>query len=396
MGTQRSERTKYSFYEVTTFGEAVPGAQNFKLLRVVSDTLKQNKKTVESNALDASRQVKDIYKVAEDAAGSLTAELAFGEFDWCLEGLMGGDFVPVSLVGSASDISAATADSSLNSAAGAFDNIKPGHFCLVKATVYTGYNGLWFVVSKTGDTKIVLSRGPVSLSADKTGAEMGTVTIKQNYLEAGTTLKAYTLEKTYSDAAVFDLFNSLVVDSITFGVKGEELVPLTVNFMGKSADQDNTATAVTGSETAEETTIPFNSTNNVYKLIEGSTVLSDELVSLDLTLKANTRARLAVGNTTPIGFAQDTIEADGKSDFYFEDNARRTKVQNHTATTIIVALADAAGNYLVFTLERVHLLDLNSGVGGKKSDVLEQYGFKASKGTTYLQTVAIDSIAAIA
>lgn len=395
MATQRSERTKYSFYEVTAFGEAVPGAQAFKLLRVVSDTLKQNKKTVESNALDASRQVKDIYKVAEDAAGAITAELAHGEFDWAFEGVLGGDFVPISLVGSASDISATSSDSSLNSAAGAFDNIVAGQFCLVKATVYTGYNGLWFVVSKTGDTKIVLSRGPTTISADKSGAEMGTVTIKQNYLRAGNTLKAYTLEKTYSDAAVFDLFNSLVVDSISLSLKGEELVPLTINFMGKSADQDNTATAA-GSEVAEETTIPFNSTNNVFKLIEGSTVLSDELVSFDLTIKANSRARTAVSNTTPTGFAQDTVEADGKADFYFEDNARRTKVQNHTATGFVVALADAAGNYLVFQLERVHLLDLNSGVSGKKSDVLEQYSYKASKGQTYLQTVAIDSITAIA
>lgn len=392
MGTQRSERTKYRIYKVAAFGET-PSSPAMTEKRIVSDTLKQNKKTVESNALDSSRQVRDIYKVGEDAAGALTGELCYGEWDFAFEGLMGSAFVPITLAAASEDVSAATSDSSINSAAALFDNIVAGQFLTLSATIYTGYNGLWYVVSKT-DSKLVLSRGPTTISADKTGAEMGVVTLKQNYLRAGTTLNAYTLEREFLDAAIFDTFNSLVVDSISISVKGQELIPITVNFMGKQADQDNSAT-IAGSVVAESTAVPFNSTNNVFKLIENAAVLSTEMVSFDLTLKANARARLAIGNTTPTEFSQDTIEAEGKADFYFTAGTRRAKVQNHTSTIFVVALKDAAGNYLVFTLQKLYLNDLNSGVSGKKSDVLEQYGFKASKDGTYLQTVCIDSLIAI-
>ena len=390
MATQRSERTKYRRYKVTTYGET-PASPAMTEFRIVSDSLKQNKKTVESNALDASRQVRDIYKVGEDAGGSLTGELCYLEWDWAFEGLLGASFVPVTLT--ASDISAATADNSVNSAALAFGSFVAGQFLTLSAVTFTGYNGLWYVVSQTTG-KLVLSRGPVTITTNKTNVEMGAVTLKQNYCRAGNTLNAYTIEREFSDAGVFDVYNSMVVESINISVKGQELVPITVNLMGKSSDEDNTAT-VAGSVVAESSAVPFNSTNNVFKLIEAATVLSNELVTLDLSLKSNARARTALGVTTPIGFAQDTVEAEGKADFYFNDNARRTKVQNHTSTIIVIAFKDAAGNYLVITMQKIYLLDLNSGVGGKKADVLEQYGFKATKDGTYLQTVCVDSLALV-
>lgn len=388
MTVQRADNLSLSYYKQTNFGEA-PSSPAMQVLRIVNESLKSNKKTVTSKVL-GTRQVKEIYKIGENMGGGIKGELAFAEWNWALEGVLGGAFSAVTVT--ATDISFVASDSSINSAGAGFGSLIAGQWLLISGT--SAHDGLWRVASKSSASKLILADGVSSAGATLTVADESagaSMTVKGKVLRQGTTLNSYTLERINSDAGTFDVWNGFTFDEVKLSIKESDLVAIECSGMGKVGDFNNTAT-IAGSTTAQSANDAYNGTNNVMRLKEGSTVLSDELVSLDLSIKSNLRERLALGNTTPTGMAQGDVEVTGTLEFYHEDNTRRQLFQDHTDTTFFVILKDASSQYFIITMRKFYYQDLNNNAEAKNSDVLEKYSIQASEDGTYSQTIQIDSL----
>ncbi len=386
---QRNSNLDLRYYEQTAYGE-VPSTPTLISLRATRETFKINKKSVEHNII-GTRQKEGIYKVAEDFGGGFSGALAWGEFDPFFEGLMGADFTAVTVT--ATDISFAIGDSSINSVGAGFGSLLAGMWLLVSGT--SAHNGLWYVASKSSSSKLILSRGVTSagvtmtVSTEAAGASM---TVKANHLRQGDTLKSYGFERKNTDNDTFDYWNGFVVDQIKIDLNGDDLVMLEVSGVGKAADLNNSAT-VSGSVTAASALAPINSTNNLTRVYDGTAILTDELVSASLTLKANARNRTSLGNATPTGAAQGKLTVTGTEEFYFITNARRQAMQDHTAKSQYFILKDpAASKFLILTITNLYYMDLTNSAEDTESDTLERYSIDASKDSTYLQTVTIDSL----
>lgn len=388
-GAQRNSNLDLRYYKQTDYGEA-PSSPTLQSLRVLKEGFKIKKKTVKSKVI-GTRQTENIFKVGEEFEGSLSGELAFAEWDWALEGLMGSTFTTVTVT--ATDISFTAADSSINSVGSGFGSLVAGQWLLISGTA--SHNGLWYVASKTSAAKLILSNGVSSAGVTLTvvnesaGASM---TVKGKVLRQGSTLNSYTFERKNTDNATFDVWNSFVVSSVKLDLKADDLVMIDVSGVGKVGDQNNSAT-IAGSVTAPVTTAPFNTTNNLMRIKEGSTVLSDQLVSLALNVNANATNRTSLGNATPTGAKQGVIEVSGDIQFYFLDNTRRQLMQDHTEETIYFILKNAtSGQYLICTMTRLYMQDLSNNAEDADSDTLEKYSFETAKDGTYSQSIQFDSL----
>ncbi len=391
LDAQRNSNLDLRYYEQTVRGE-VPSTPTMISLRATKETFKVNKKTVEHNII-GTRQKEGIYKVGEDFSGGFSACLAYAEFDAFFKGLLGNDFATATVThnGTTIVLTFEAADSSINSSAD-FTDILAGSWILVSGT--TNHNGLWYVLTKTSSSKLILSDGVSAAGVTMTVQDESPAAcvVKMNNLRQGDLLKGYTFERKNTDNDTFDIWNGFVVDQIKLDLKGDDLVMIEVTGPGKEADLNNSAT-VSGSVTAASALQPFNSTNNLMRVKEASTVLTDELVSASLTIKANASNRTSLGNTTPTGAKQGKVTVTGNEEFYFLNNTRRQAMKDHTAKRQFFIFKDqAAAKFFILTITNLYYMEMTNAAEDTESDTNEKYTIDSSKDGTYLQTVTIDSL----
>lgn len=389
---QRNSNFDFRVYKQAAHGET-PATPTMQSLNVLKQGFKIKKKT-KARGVIGTRQVKDILKVGEEFEGSLSMELAYGECEFALEGLMGNTFAAGTVTLTATDISFAIGDSSINSVASGFTSFLAGMWLLISGTA--AHNGLWYIATKTSNAKMILSRGVTSagvtmtVTTEAAGASM---TVKARQLRQGNLLNSYTFERKNSDNGTFDVWNSFVFGTAKLSLKGDDIVMLDCTGVGKVGDQNNSAT-IAGSVTAAVATAPFVSTSNLMRLGEASAILSNELVSLDLDVDAKARNRTSLGNSTPTGATQGTIVAKGSMEFYFLDNTRRQLMQDHTEEVFYFILKQAtAAQYLIVTVTRLYMQDLNNTNDDADSDTLEKYSFETASDAVYSQTITFDALA---
>jgi hypothetical protein len=388
---QRNSNLDLRYYEQGDYGEA-PSSPTMQSLRVTKEMFKPIKKTVVSKVL-GTRHQENILKVGEEAQGGFSGEFAWGEFDPFFEGLLGNDFTAETVThnGTTIVITFEAADSSINSSAD-FANILAGSWIWVTGT--TNHNGLWYVSSKSSSSKLILSNGVTAAGVTMTVQDESPAAcvVKMNHLRPGDLLKSYTFERKNTDNNTWDVWNAFVVDNVKLSLKADDLVMIEVSGIGKVFDGNNVAT-ISGSVTAASTNKPINSTNNVMRIKEGSTVLSDELVSTDIDIKVGARNRTSLGNATPTGAAQGKIRVTGSKEFYFLNNTRRQAMQDHTAYTTYFILKDpTSSKFFILTITNLYYQDLDNSAQDEEGDTLEKYTFDSSKDGTYSQTVTIDSL----
>jgi hypothetical protein len=386
---QRNSNIDIRYYEQDAYGET-PSSESMTALRVTKEMFKVNKKTVASKIL-GTRQQEALYKVGEDFTGGFGAELAFGEFDPFFEGLLGADFVAVTVT--ATDISFAQSDSSINSAGAGFGSILAGMWLLISGTA--SHNGLWYVASKSSASKLILSRGVSAAGATLTVADESagaSMTVKANQLRQGDTLKSYTFERVNGDNDTFDVWNGWVVGQCKIDMRADDLVQIEFSGPGKVADLNNGAT-IAGSVAAASTNAAINTTNNLMRVYDGTTVLTDELVSASITIDNTAANRTSLGNATPTGAKQNTLRVTGTEEFYFLTNARRQAMQDHTAKAQYFIFKDpSASKFLILTITNLYYTDLSNMAEDADGDTLEKYSIDATKDGTYSQTITIDSL----
>jgi hypothetical protein len=220
-----ADQVAFRYQEEVTYGTLAGG--NGVALRLTSESIVPDQPTVRSQEINSTRETTSIQQVGNDPSGSVGGELPYGAFDDFLDWLLysTGWQAPASAV-TATDISAAAADNSINSAGSGFSTGWAGRWLKISGfTGTTGNNGIVYCVSAT-TAKLVVSG--ITLVNDSAGES---VTVKaSSYVTNGTTQTSFSFEKAFGDLSnEFHVVTGCVLESATLNLALRNLVAATFN-----------------------------------------------------------------------------------------------------------------------------------------------------------------------
>jgi len=229
-------------------------------------------------------------------------------------------------------------------------------------------NGLKKIVTKAAG-EITVSGG--TLVDEEAG---DSVTIKQfGYINEGTTLTSYNIEKTYADLTTdLALLVGMAPSGMGLTIPQDGVVTVNFDFMGVSEDS---ITASNGNGYNEATTTPIFTARDLAAALEDQESMG--IVDLSFKLNNNLRTRLECGSAGVASLGSGNVELTGTLTAYYKSKTLYDKFVDETATSIAAHLADTAGNRYVFEFPQVKLTGGQRVAGGPNADVMAEMQWEA-------------------
>lgn len=402
-----TNRLNYAFVVESTFATVPAGPPTLKNLRVVSEDIALTPRSVTSQELIATRNIRDAILVGAQVAGPLVQELAYGASDELFEYGMqanstfssaldftinsASDTITIAAVGSTFTLTTTTASwVTLGLGAGTAD---AGKWVLFGSTTNpwtaAGNNGFAKIVSVGGTGNKVLTVQGLAMTAGT--QTVGTVAIRRcSDITNGTLQKSILIERTYTDvASTFEVLLGLVPNTWGLDLSLGAIAKVNWNFLGKT-EQPGAATVGTGSNTAVPTNDVMQTVTNLRSYLEGYTPIT--LTNFKCDFNNNLRAREEQGSFGPTSIGAGSFEVKGSFDGYFTaaQVALKNKMRNWTASSFSVVIRDSAGNAYILDLPRTRITVAKStGEAGLNSDVTGKYEFQAVLSPTELITARL-------
>ena len=366
---------------------------NGTALRITSESIVAAQPTVTSNEMNSTRETTSIQQVGLDVTGSIATEMPYGGLDDFIDWLLysSGWSAPASAV-TATDISAAAADNSINSAGAGFSTGWAGRWLKISGfTGTTANNGIVYCVSAT-TSKLVVSG--ITLVNDSAGES---VTVKaSSHVSNSTTQTSFTLEKAFTDLSnEFHVATGCVLDSGTFNFSLRNLV--TANFNLRGAVLDKYSATQMGTPTAAPTTDTINTRSHIAKIFVGGRATSNIAAARDIsiTITNNVRARENLAQTSAESMGAGQLAVSGSLQAYFTASSAFFDIfRANTYTSLAIVMQDDAGNVYVVDIPSIKWSQCNVVGGGRNTDVVNDCTFQSRAHPTEAFTVRIHRIAA--
>lgn len=333
--------------------------------------------TTVSNEITTTRDEADLVRTSGKTSLSIPIELSFTEYDPFIQSALGGALSTlVALV--ATDISAASADNSINSLAAAFStaNILPGHWIKTKGFATAANNGIAKVVSVT-TAKIVLSR--ITLVTEAAGAS---VTVNGRSVRNGVTAKSFTTETKFTDLTTeFIAQRGMTVNNMTLNASSGAIIEGSFDLMGLSHTV-GAATVGNGSFTASSSNPLMSAVANVGTIWINGAATAISFKKIGLSTSNNKRESDAIGSLFPVEIPDGTFTAKFSSDAYFSSSVLLAQFKAGTAGSLSYSFLDSAGNQIVIDAPNVKFDTLSLSGIQKNGDVMQAPAFHALKDAT--------------
>lgn len=371
-----SNRVSLAYIAETVYG-VTPTTPTLKALRFIEESFKKATETQRSKEIRADRQAPDVIRTMVKAQGDLSFELIYSAYDDFIAAAVGSAGWSAQVSSTATTISAATADNSLNSAAvnWASAGFQANQWVKISGFATAGNNGYAKIASITGSGpyKMVLSHFTLA-AVEATGPS---VTVKMGpQIVNGVASPSFVFEKTFNDiASVFAVYNGMCVEEMKLKIEANQILTGAFTFMGKDEVGGSSTISTGGTPTAAPTGSVMNTIDHVVSVLENGA--SFPVKAANLATKANLRNRLIVGSLGPASMGVGSFEPNGSLQAYFSSQAVMTEYRNFTASSCAFVLQDAAGSGYVFEFPRMKFTDGNVLAKGKNDDVLADMKFEA-------------------
>lgn len=345
-----SSRHNLSYIAEGTYG-TTPATPLFKRLRHTAVTLGLAKSTLISEELRADRQITDYNHGLKSIGGDITSEISYATLDDLFEATLCGTWAVKTAPYSATDISAAAADNSVNSAGGTFPTtIEVGDRLTISGFTGTaGNNQIGTVVTATASKIVLVTVTPLVNDA---AGESVTLTVNSQRLKAGTTRRSFSVMREFADqsATKFHIFTGCEFSKLATTIAVDAIVKVVFTLMGKSStapgDEPGTTTY-----TAANTNPTMNSLGGSLK--EGGSA-STIVTELQLTLENGLEPKPNIGDDEVQQRASiGRSNLSGQLTAYFEDVAILNKFRDGTESSLDFVLADSVGNSYRIVMPRV-------------------------------------------
>ncbi len=385
-----SEANRISlFYKENGGAYGTIPAGDGKTLRLTGETLAATRTFTKSREIRDDRQLSGLALTGIGAGGSIDGELSYGAFD---------DLFKAALLSAAwsgagsvtgTNISAAAADNSINSASSGF-TATAGQWIRVTGFTTNG-TAFWARVVTATSAKLVLA-GP-TLVNESAGAS---VTVKaSDKIQVGTTIPDLVFERKHADvASVFSDFVGCAIDSFELNMSAQGIITVKFGVVGKD-ETKNTSTQM-GTPTAAPTNESMNGVRDPLKLYEGGIAVASEMAAMELTLRVanKLRTRQNLGSLGPVAIKPGGVEVTGTLRAYFVSAAKKDKFLAATGTSFAFVVRDPSNNTYVFELPAAKFKGESSNASAIDTDIVEPLEFEAYRDATVGQTLIIHRIVA--
>lgn len=348
----------------TTIGTAATGP--YTLLNVSSVNLTQQKGSAQSNTIRSDRNLAGIIQTNMIPSGGFAADFMYGNMDLLIPGLMGNPY---------------TTAISLTAIAGT-----------VAGNVFTATTGTPFSVAAVGQwlgIKIGTTRyicqvtviGGAGASITVTGATLPTgaqtlATVKGKMVRNGTTMKAYTAEKIFTDqvATAKHIFGylGLVPNTLNLNAQAETIVTTDMAFMGLSCLTPYGVSLSGSGYTAANNNPSFAGlSGNIGQFtVNGSLITPASMAIKGINVSVTNNVRRDAGiNVSRMGWGQFTVT--GTMDTYFQGGLPAVDAFfADTPSSASYVMTDPLGNVSVVTINALKFSNFTNQVGGKNQAVM--------------------------
>lgn len=390
MAQGESNRIAIRISKETVWNET-PATPVMAALPYLSDTLIHDKRVKQSAVLRSDRMKDSQVQVGVAAAGDISFELRFADFNVILAAALASAFVAQSTTGagSAGNFQFAAAGAGVQVITGPASwttNYSIGSWVRIKLATNSVNNGVFKVTAISGGNLLTVAN-PIGVAENSSVA-----VIAANTMRNGTTKQSLLIEKQYTDLTTnYINFRGMRVSALSLSIKTEDIITGTVSFMGPKG---NIAVAtLAGSVTAASANDSMTASTNVGTITEGGAALSTAIKTIALNVNCNARALAAVANVAAIGINLGSFAITGTLEAYFEDQTLYTKVINHTSSSLVFQLNDPQGNTFVFTLAQLKFSG-NPNNPGIDQDVMLPLTFACERQPTDNYMIQVDALAA--
>lgn len=373
-----------------------PGATAGIALRQTSPTMKAAIATTSSQEIRSDRLITGLTRTDLNVDGGFNFELSAKEYDPFLEGLIGAPLTHYGTNGIGTVFSLTTAALLLTAAVAptttsAFSNLIAGSWFKVvppagaSQAVKDYFADWWGKVASTTTTTIVLDA-----STPITGSGLGITAVagyavSQSTQSNGSAKKGFTLQYEMSDITKFLPFRGMQVNTFDLDISVGAIVTGSFGFIGQSHGDATTGDGMLGATvfsgtTASQTFEVMNAVADVGMLMENGVNLltgGSFIKSVKLSVNNNMRAQKAVGVFGNAGVGLGSLEITGTLEMYVADATYYNRWFKGTNTSLVVGLADSAGNGYLFELDKVSFKDGGMNPGGQSEDAMLTLPFQA-------------------
>lgn len=389
MAQGESNRVSVKVSKETVWNET-PATPTMLAIPYLSDSLTHNKRVKQSDVLRSDRMRDAQLQTGYSAEGDINFELRFTDFESLLEVAFASTFLSQTTTGAGSPGNLQFAVSGggtqvITGPAAWTTNYNVGSWVRVKAASNGANNGIFKITAKNSTTMTVNN---ASGAAENSSVAQ---VIGKN-LRNGTTKQSVLIEKQFNDLTTnFIQYRGMRVAGLSLQISSEEIIKGTFRFMGA---RGVLATAtVAGGTTSASSNTSMTASVNVGSISEAGVALTTAIKSITLDLNNNVRALMGVGSAAAIGINLGSVQATGRVEAYFEDQALLTKVINHTSSSLDFRCTDEAGNVMVWTISQLRFTG-HPNNPGIDQDVMLPLDFAGEREATNNFMVQVDMLAA--
>ena len=387
MAEATADQVILAYIVETTYKTAVSGS-NLQKIRFTGEDLGQDTSSTRSAEIRDDRQTSDMIRTNIGASGTVNVELNLSTFStWLASALMDSAWA-APLTGDAADIDISFATGNIiTHATGFAETYIVGQWIKVSGAANAENNG-YFKVSAYTSTQITVTH-PSGGSGMVNEAAGASVTIIQGaYIENGTTLDTYNIERTYGDlSSELELLLGMAIDTMSIEISPENIITASFGFIGSSADS---ITSSNGSGYDEAgTTSPANAVEDVVSIQDNGTVRAATAFSLNLS--NNLRSRMEIGTLGAVSLGAGKISVSGSMTSYYSSKAVLDKYIDWTDSNLAIILEDSEStpNGLIIYLPQVKYTNGRRVAGGENTDIMGAVDFEAYRDATEDITIRI-------
>jgi hypothetical protein len=375
-----SSRVQLAYIQESAYG-VVPGAGNYKQLRMTGESLNFDLSKEVTKEVRADRQNGGATTVDANAAGGINVHFQYAEYEALMQGALQNTFAVYGTNGVGTTFSGTFTTTTLTAGAaptGSSDfttGLQRGQWIKVTAPAAAN-NGKVVRVSTTvaPTTTVITVDANTPFTAE---GPIANCTVGAARLSNGTAQPSFSLEKQFLDIVQFLTYRGMTVNKMSFNFSAASLTDGSFEFMGKDV-QTGAVTKLPGTATASYTFDIQNSVKGVGQFWENGIPLASTFVkSISLNVNNNLRGQKAIANLGNIGIGAGDLAVDGQMEVYFADVTIFNRFLTDTYTSLIIGSQDTAGNGYVISLPRVMLMNAKIVAQGENQDVMVQFDYSA-------------------
>lgn len=351
----------------------LPAAPEFTRLRHTSMTLGVQRGSLQSAELRPDRQIANFKLGAVMVAGDIGAELSFGSFDALLEAVTLGTW-GAKASKTATTLSIATADDSLNDSANGFivAGFEVGDIIILSGFTGTPANNGTFLITSVAAGKLILQNpdATAAVFVDDAAGESVTVATNELILRAGTERRSFSILRHFTDIEAtgegepYHLFTGCEFNTLALSVNPTAMITATFGVIGR----EGVAPANEPPEDADFEDAPETEPLDAFT----GEMLSDgvpvgNITEITLNLANGLAVRNVIGSKLTIRPSIGKSNLTGSFTAFFDDSVFLKKFINETPALISFELPDDVGNSYVFEIPRVNFTGGQPDVSGEGS-----------------------------